>query len=278
MPLQTFIILIFLVFSSTVVYSEDMDTSKDVMPLNDVPAELAEPAYSIKKIFAYIPPLKKGPDEKKWFYSFSGWYGRNLGNTDNLTSNFKTKLQRDDNISDFEISFAAFYGKSDGERNEKKSEGIIKYDHYIIPRVELFAFSKSEYNKMALLDHRNNSGTGSKLVFVKSKYLKLDLSGAITHQFENYESERPETEYRWSFRFRTGVYPVKGLKLSYIYFYIPKIDDRKMYRTELDTYISYELNDYFSFKVGYINKYNRDALEGTKKTDENFYAQVSLDL
>ncbi len=277
MPRITVIILLF-ILNSYPVYSENQDTSNDTASAGEVITKPEEPAFSIQKIFSYKHPQKKGTDEKKWFYTLSGWYSRKTGNTDTLVSNFGTGLKRDDNISDFKVSVAGFYDETDGERNTKKCDGFIKYDRYIIPRIELFVFSKSEYNKMMLLDHRSNSGAGAKYIFVKSEFLKLDLSAALIYQFENYEGERPDADYRWSFRFRAGVYPLKGLEFSYVYFYIPKIDDRKIYRTELETYMSYKINDYLSFKVGYNNQYNREALSGTKKTDENVYAQFSLHL
>lgn len=234
-------------------------------------------SFSLSDVFSYNAPVKKGPDDKIFYYNLSGWYSRLTGNTNTLDSNFSTAFEIDNNISNFIFSLNAFYGKADDETNKNKGAGTIKYDHYVVSRIELFVFSKSEYNRMSLLDHRNNSGAGGKFVFFKSDYLKFDISGAFVYQYENYEGIEPERDYRWSLRGRIVLYPMEGLKLSYVYFYIPKIDSRLHYRTELETYISYKLNSAVSIKAGYTNDYNKDAPPGTKKTDENIYAQVSLD-
>ncbi len=266
-----FILILILTSTNNNLYSEE---TKDIKSAESVEKK----SSSIFDILDYIPPKKKGPDEKIWSYSLGGFYARKLGNTDTLDTNLKTEFEIDDNISNFMINFSTFYGESDGEKDEKESSGIIKYDHYIIPRVELFAFSKSEYDEMALLQHRNNSGAGVKFIFIGNKFLKLDLSGAIIYQYENYETRRPDMEYRWSIRGRIKVSPVKGLVISCAYFYIPKISKYNRYRSDTDAYIKYKLHKYLSFKAGYLRNYNTDALEGTKKTDEKIYGEISIEI
>ena len=250
---------------------------------SEINSEQNEDASSVllsyfSKCLSFKSQKKKGEGDKRWFYSIAGWYGKKSGNTNTLTSNLETTLEWDDNISNFIISYSTFYGEADDRRNENKGTGIIKYDHYIIPRVEFFIFSQSYYNRAALLDHRNNSGIGSKLVFIRNEILKVDASGAIIYQYENYESNSPDKDYRWSFRFRIKITPLKMLKFQYAYFYIPEVDDYMRYRLKLDTSLSLEINKYLSFKLGYINEYNKNALSGTKKTDENLYSQLSLNL
>ena len=108
--------------------------------------------------------------------------------------------------------------------------------------------------------------------------MKLDLSGAPVYQYEEYIGEDSTTDPRWSIRGRIRITPIKQLVFSYVYFYIPEIDDAKSYRLDLDTYVSMGISKYLSLKMGYLNKYNKNALLGTKKTDETYYAQLSVKL
>ncbi|MDY6970639.1 MAG: DUF481 domain-containing protein [Spirochaetota bacterium] len=241
-------------------------------------SEESEEESFLGKCFSFVPKEKKGPDEKKWFYTLSGWYNKKEGNTNTLSTNFASSLEINNNISSFIISYAAFYEEVDKERKENKGTGVIKFDHYITNRIELFIFSQSDFNKETLLDHRYNTGTGAKLDFIRNEILTLDISAAILYQYENYKSESPTDDYRWSMRFRIKFSPIDIVKCGYTYFYIPKIDDGMSYRLDLDTFMSIEVAKNLSFKIGYTNQYNKNAIEGTKKTDENLYSQISIHL
>lgn len=265
--ISTILFLFLLVLKSTNLNSKNINNNLSL-----------ESTYPKKCIFSYIPPQERGPMEKYLFYTLSGWYNKIGGNTNTLNSNLETELEINNNITSLVISYSTFYGRANDERNENRGIGIIKFDHYILPRIELFIFSQSEYNKMTFLEHRNNSGAGGKFIFFYNPILKLDLSNALVYQYENYEIETHTTEYRWSLRFRIRISPIEHIECSYVYFYIPKIDNYGHYRTELETYMSYIIDKYLSFKIGYINQYNKNALQGIKKTDKNFYTQISLQL
>ncbi len=245
---------------------------------SDVHEKTEEEPSSIRSFFSVMPAVKKGPDEKKWFFSLGGWYTKNIGNTDTMNTNMETSITYDNNISEFLISYMGFYGEAGGRINERKGSGILKFDHYIVPRIEIFFFTLSEYNTPARLRHRNNSGAGLKFVFIKNQLMKLDISGAPVYQYEEYIGEDATTDPRWSIRGRIKISPLKQMVFSYTYFYIPEIDDGRTYRLDLDTYVSMQVSKYLFLKVGYLNKYNKNALLGTKKTDETYYAQISVKL
>ena len=253
-------------------------TGSNLFSQSELPEKTGEESSSFWSFFSVIPAKEKGPDEKKWFFTIGGWYTKNIGNTDNMNTNMETAITYDNNISEFLISYMGFYGEAGGKINERKGSGIMKFDHFIVPRIEIFFFTLSEYNTPARLRHRNNSGAGLKFVFVKNQFMKLDLSGAPVYQYEEYIGEDSTTDPRWSIRGRIRITPIKQLVFSYVYFYIPEIDDAKTYRLDLDTYVSMGISKYLSLKVGYLNKYNKNALLGTKKTDETYYAQLSVKL
>jgi hypothetical protein len=251
-------------------------TSSNLFPQSDVDEKTEEEPSSVWSFFSVIPAVKKSPDQKKWFFTLGGWYTKNIGNTDNMNTNMEASITHNNNISEFLISYMGFYGEAGGTINERKGSGILKFDHYVVPRIEIFFFTLSEYNTPARLRHRNNSGAGLKFIFVKNQLMKLDLSGAPVYQYEEYIGEDSTTDPRWSIRGRIKITPVKKLVFSYTYFYIPEIDDGRTYRLDLDTYVSMEVGKYLFLKMGYLNKYNKKALLGTKKTDETYYAQLSV--
>jgi len=237
----------------------------------DEPAE--EPG-----IFSFQAKPQKEPNEKKWFFDLAGMYKRKTGNTDTLDENISTELKYDNNVTAFEIMFNAFYGESNGVRDEKTGKGVIKLDHYIIPRVELFVFSQSEYNKPALLTYRNNSGAGAKFVFFQNPFWKVDLSGAPVYQYEDYENRDHIKEIRWSMRFRINLRPVDWLKLDMTAFYVPEWNNAENYRTDISGSVTIFVVSHVSIKAGYINQYNTNALPGTQKEDQTTYVQAGIHL
>lgn len=220
--------------------------------------------------------MKKESDEKIWSFSLGGWYNKFTGNSDTLNTNLSSIIEMDNNISNFEISFSMFYDEVDDEASNNKGNGIIRYDHYVFRRIELFVFSQSGYNKMSLLDHRNSSGIGAKLVLVKNDILKFDISSAYVYETEKYETQNYSKDHRISCRSRIKLRPVEPLLINLVYFYIPKAYYAKHYRLDLDVSATLMINKYLSFKAGYKNAYNKNALPGTKKTDENYYSQIQL--
>ena len=229
-------------------------------------------------IFSFQAKSPKGTDEKKWFFDLAGMYKRKTGNTDTLDENISTELKYDNNVTAFEIMFNAFYGESNGVRDEKSGKGVIKLDHYIIPRIELFIFSQSEYNKPALLTYRNNSGAGAKFVFFQNPFWKVDLSGAPVYQYEDYEDRNYTTEVRWSIRFRINMKPADWLKLDMTAFYVPEWNNAENYRTDISSSVTIFVVSHVSIKAGYIHEYNTNALPGTQKENKTTYVQAGIHL
>ncbi len=241
-------------------------------------AAAEKPAVEKESIFSYIAPRLKEADKKRWFYTLSGWYERKTGNTNTLRANGQTELLFSDTIAEFLISGRAFYGENRHEMNEDKRDGIIKYDRYLLPRLEFFTFSQSEYNKPARLAYRNNSGMGLKLVFVNNFFWKIDLSGAPLYQYEDFEDKDRTQQMRWSVRYRIHVTPVENVVYDFVCFYIPRVDDPEAYRFNLETVLKIKMATNLSFNAGYIYQYNRNAFPGTQRVDDTFYTQLSLNL
>ena len=143
-------------------------TGSNLFSQSELPEKTGEESSSFWSFFSVIPAKEKGPDEKKWFFTIGGWYTKNIGNTDNMNTNMEAAITYDNNISEFLISYMGFYGEAGGKINERKGSGIMKFDHFIVPRIEIFFFTLSEYNTPARLRHRSNSGAGLKFVFVKT--------------------------------------------------------------------------------------------------------------
>lgn len=236
------------------------------------------PSFRSEHLFSFVPPQKKGPEEKKWSWYLAGWYNRSTGNTDTLKTNAETRLTMDDNISNLTLSYLTFYGKYLGTRNENRGTGMLKFDHYVVSRVELFTYTQSEYNRMALLKYRNNTGAGVKYVFIKNPWWLLDLSGAPVVQYEKYETKGASTDWRWSVRLRSVITPVQGVECNVTWFYIPDMSDIHNYRTSLNAYLNIRIRESLALRLGYLGQHNSNALPGTKKTDRITYAQVGINL
>lgn len=229
-------------------------------------------------VFSYEEPVRKASEEKRWFLTLSGWYERKTGNTDTLKANAQADLVFDDNISEFRLGGRFFYGENAGEVNERKGTGVVKYDHYFLPRLEFFLFSQSDYNVPARLSFRNNSGAGIKLAIFRNAFWKLDASGAPVYQYEDYETKESTEELRWSLRFRVYMTPARPVVFSLAAFYIPRMMDREDYRSALDMTLTVSVSRFVALKAGFLRNYNSTALRNTKRLDDTAYGQVAITL
>jgi len=153
-----------------------------------------EETFHLCDIFEYEHPVKKGEDEKKWSSVIAGSYIRKTGNTDTRRTNYSASIQYDDNITSFKAVFAGFYGETLDIPDENRGSITANYDRYLLWKMELFSYSTSEYNKITGLIHRNESGAGLKYVFIRNRYLLIDLSAAPILQYEKYEDVGPERD------------------------------------------------------------------------------------
>ncbi|TAL36264.1 MAG: DUF481 domain-containing protein [Spirochaetes bacterium] len=238
----------------------------------------AEESPGGESIVSYVHPVKKEGEEKVWFLTLGGLYERKQGNTDTLRSNLLAEIKYDDELSSVIASYQGFYGTAHDKKNEDRGSGILRADRFAFSRVELFAFTWSEYNLPADLTHRNNSGAGLKFVLFRNYFWKMDLSGAPVYQFEKYRTREDTRTWRWSCRYRVLATPVKYTTLSFMFFYIPRIDQVSDHRTLVDAKLSVSVTRDISCALGYIRSYNSAPFPGTSGLDTNAYAQVALKL
>lgn len=234
--------------------------------------------FSWTDVFACIPPVRRGPGDKTLFFTLGGMYIKKIGNTDFLTSNVKADFRYDDDITELELYYDAYYTEVKERITEKKQSGLFRLDHLIVPRIEAFLYSKSESNEITRILHRNNSGAGLKLVLVRNDYWKVDISGAPIHQYEHIMNTDPADQWRWSVRFKTTVTPIGFVSLRYVFFYIPKIDESAVYRFSHDVNMSIAVYKNLSLSVAYLHEYNNNPAPGVKNVDETVTAQISINL
>ena len=235
-------------------------------------------AFSPGDLFAFVPPLQKGPDDKKWFFTFGGMYVRKTGNSDTVMANMKTELKYYDNITEVILQYENFYGRVNDAVIEKKQSGTLRADHYFFQRMEVFLFTKSEKNEVTRLVHRNNSGAGLKFVLIRNPFIHTDISGAPIYQYELVKEQDRRQQWRWSLRYKLSVEPAAFLSAGYTFFYIPKVGDGSVYRYTHDAWLSLHVHDNLMLKVGYQFEYNANPPEGIGRRDGNTYAQALVRL
>lgn len=145
-----------------------------------------------ESIFSYVQKVK-GTDERLWQFKTGGMYERHRGNTDTLNSDFITNFEYDDETLEVEFDFKGFYQKDAGEIKEKNWRVEFHLGYYLLQRLELTAYTISEYNRMALVDHRNYTCAGPKIIFFKNYFWKIDITGAPTRLYSQYSGFQAET-------------------------------------------------------------------------------------
>lgn len=269
--LKTQIILFFILLLYSQAYTQEQTPPAD------------SSGFSIFDIFSYEHPVKKGGDEKKWSLNIgTGYMGKN-GNTDSLDINYSASIKFEDNITAFKINFLGFYGETKGVKDENHWNAQGNFDHYLLSRVEFFSFTMSDYNEMIGLHHRNDSGVGLKLIFIRNNYLLVDLSAAPVYQYEKFDTMEKDDEWRWSVRWRGTILPFRDdITVRYYGYYIPELSNRGNYRLIHDLYAYFKLAESLGISAGYrrdFNTYTPELLTSKpelKKTDETTYLQLSI--
>lgn len=236
-------------------------------------------------IFSFESPVKKGDSEKTWSFSLSGGYTEKSGNTDTVNTTFGGFVKFDDDITEFRIGYSGSYGRLKGVVNDNKGTGIINFDNYLFWRFEFFSYSMIDYNRITHLRYRSGSGAGGKFFIIRNSYLRVDISGAPIYQYEDFEDQPADKQWRWSIRGRVQIFPVEEkFSIKYYFFYIPVIENRDEYRTIQEITAEVKIGTSLMLKTGYYreyNTYNAEAYQKNpllKKTDSTVYAQAGVNL
>ncbi len=235
------------------------------------------------RIFSVYPLVEKKPEEKKWFLSIGGWYEQKWGNTETSRSRGSLDYTYNNGISSINFISRVFYGKYAGIENENNGKAISRIDHFIHPRVEIFLLGINEYDRMAGIEYRTDSGAGAKFVFMRNELLRSDISLAPLFQYENYmvSGDRSESRLSLRYRFTMTIWRLTG---TLVYFYIPRTTQWKDYRTELVSSLGIKLADLgltqkntLNLRLDYIRKYNSRPPEGIKRSDDSLTLQLVLE-
>jgi hypothetical protein len=244
-----------------------------------------QPDFSLSDIFSYKQPLKKGDTEKKGSLNLSGGYTAKDGNTESTNRTYGFTLKYDDNHTELKLNFSGSYGKLFDKVNENRGTGTLNFDYFLFWRIKFFSYSMSDYNKIIKLKHRNGTGAGAKIFFIRNDYLLVDLSGAPIYQYEKYDEQKAEEVWKWSVRGRIELFPSDNdFSIKYYAFYIPSIKNRKNYRTIQELTVYKKLAGTVGVTAGYkreYNTYDKEAFElnpKLKKTDSTTYVQATLNL
>jgi hypothetical protein len=244
-----------------------------------------ETAFQLTDLFRYVQPVKKAENEKKWFLNISGGYVGKEGNTDSVNTTYGGSVKYDNYLIELMLAFSGSYGKLNDIVVENSGTSTLNFDYFLFWRFKSFFYTMSDYNKITLLEHRNGTGAGVKIYFVRNNYLLIDLSGAPLFQYEKYEEQDAEKKWAWSIRGRAEIFPYDDdFTLKYSVFYIPLMENHHIYRTIHDIYFYKKLSGALGFKTGYrreYNTYDKKSFEENpllKKTDSTVYIQAALSL
>lgn len=244
-----------------------------------------ESSFKFEDILHYQTPVKKGDTEKKWSLNMSAGYTKSSGNTDLTNNTYGFLLKYNDYITVLKLNYYGSYGKLKETVIENKGTATLNFDYFLFWRIEFFSYTMSDYNKITLLTHRNGTGAGAKIFIIRNSYLLVDLSGAPIYQYEKYEDQSPDENWKWSIRGRAEIFPFDdNFSIKYYIFYIPSMKDKSNYRTRQELTLYHKLIGPVSLKAGYrrdFNTYDKKSYEenpALQKTDSTTYVQISLAL
>ncbi len=209
-------------------------------------------------------------EERAW--SVEGELGANVffGASEQTTVLFRSGLEHQDDRWEASLLGTFTYGEAqtqDSERavNNRSWSGLAGLD-YDAGQWSPFFFGSAEGSFERAIDLRMSGGVGARYTFVEEDVSRVDVSLATTAEYTRpraVEGEAREDTWlaRLSFRGRARRdFWDEGGQVNLVVFYRPALGDSRNYTVDLETSVSFALNDAYTLKLSLVDRYDNLAV------------------
>lgn len=217
-----------------------------------------------------VPASAQDEEERAW--SIEGEAGANVffGASEQTTVLFRSGFEHQDDRWEVSLLGTFTYGEAENQDgvssvNNRSWSGLAGLD-YEAGRWSPFFFGSAEGSFERAIDLRMSGGVGARYTFVEDDRSRVDFSLATTAEYTRPRAIAGEPGddtwlARLSARGRTRhqFWDERG-QFSLVAFYRPALGDSENYTIEVDTSLSFALNDAFTLKLSLIDRYDNLAV------------------
>ncbi|WP_412471272.1 YdiY family protein [Halobacteriovorax sp. RT-2-4] len=190
------------------------------------------------------------------------------GNTNKKTYDFASRnsYKWDTNTLTFNGTYS--YGESDEVVDDEKWSALLRLDHVLSKKVDIYLGDLFESDRFKGFWARNNMEIGFKYKFYDQDDYKMFAELGYRYTRENFVQNEPDShEQKLRAYYEISKELRKGVNARYWLEYIPSLKNSENYIINMEPSIRMLINSTFSLKAGVIWEYENEPVEGRDQHD-----------
>ena len=223
---------------------------------------------------------KNSLKESVWSRKASFGYSQTGGNTEDSQGSAEFSLNRKTEKDEWSAKVKAYISTSNDQTDAKKFYGMGRYAFSYGKRRQWYNFYKIEGDQdiFSNIDYRLIPSTGIGYWFSDEEDFKLMLEGAFGFEHTNYH-DRTKSKNEAVFIPRGFLEKslMSDLKFSQDIILYPSLKNRGEYRLHSETALTNSINDSISWKLSFIDDFNKTPAGSAKKNDFRLVSSIDYE-
>ncbi|MFG1481319.1 DUF481 domain-containing protein [Halobacteriovorax sp. HFRX-2_2] len=190
------------------------------------------------------------------------------GNTNKKTYDFASRNSYKWETNTLTFNGTYSYGESDDEVDDENWSALLRFDHVLSKKVDIFAADLFESDRFKGFWARNNIDVGFKYKFIDEDKFKMLAELGYRYTRENFVQNEPDNhEQKLRLYYEVSKELRKGVTARYWLEYIPSVQHSENYIINMEPSIRMLINSTFSLKAGVLWEYENQPVEGRDQHD-----------
>lgn len=190
------------------------------------------------------------------------------GNTNNKTYEFSSKNSYQWPKNKITLSGSYSYGESDEIVDDENWNALLRFDHDLSSRLDLFFADYIESDRFKGFWTRNNIDAGLQYKLVQKEKFKAVVEAGFRYTRENFVQDEPDNhEQKLRFYGETSYEFNKGMNFKYWLEYIPSLENSDNYIVNMEPSLLMLINKTLSLKTGVKWEYENEPVDARDQHD-----------
>lgn len=190
------------------------------------------------------------------------------GNTNNKTYEFATRNSYKWPKNKFTLNGSYSRGESDGVLDDDNWTALLRFDHDLNSRLDIFVADFFESDQFKGFWARNNIDIGLQYKLVDKEKLKVLIEAGYRYTRENFVQDEPDNhEHKLRFYSEVSYIYTKGIEAKYWVEYIPSLENSENYIVKMEPSLLTLINKTFTLKSAVLWEYENEPVEGRDQHD-----------
>lgn len=190
------------------------------------------------------------------------------GNTNNKTYEFASKNSYVWPKNKITLDGSYSYGESDDIVDDDSWTALLRFDHDLSSRLDIFVADYFESDQFKGFWARNNMDIGLQYKLVQEEKLKAIVEAGYRYTRENFVQDEPDNhENKLRFYMEASYEYQKGIKAKYWIEYLPSLESSENYIVKMEPSLITLINKTLSLKTAVLWEYENEPVEGRDQHD-----------